>query len=133
VSSQGATLTGIWGVDSVLAMILIIVLAVLILRRIPTSGWRILICALLLAALFNPVLQREEHDRLPGTVALIIDESAKHAGHAGAKSGGGHFIVNIVNIVNRCFCRCSRSLIGYNKELDVDKAEWCLKRSTVWI
>ena len=29
-------------------------------------------------------------------VALeIIDESASHAGHAGAASGGGHFIVNI--------------------------------------
>ena len=27
----------------------------------------------------------------------IIDESAKHAGHAGAASGGGHFIVNIVS------------------------------------
>ncbi len=26
----------------------------------------------------------------------IIDESAKHAGHAGAASGGGHFIVHIV-------------------------------------
>ena len=26
----------------------------------------------------------------------IIDESAKHAGHAGAASGGGHFIVTIV-------------------------------------
>ena len=26
----------------------------------------------------------------------IIDESVKHAGHAGAASGGGHFIVNIV-------------------------------------
>jgi BolA protein len=25
----------------------------------------------------------------------IIDESAKHAGHAGAASGGGHFIVSI--------------------------------------
>jgi BolA protein len=28
----------------------------------------------------------------------IIDESAKHAGHAGAASGGGHFIVNIVAV-----------------------------------
>jgi BolA protein len=29
-------------------------------------------------------------------VALeIIDESAKHAGHAGAAGGGGHFIVRI--------------------------------------
>lgn len=27
----------------------------------------------------------------------IIDESHKHAGHAGAQSGGGHFIVNIVS------------------------------------
>ncbi|MEE9343874.1 MAG: BolA family protein [Gammaproteobacteria bacterium] len=27
----------------------------------------------------------------------IIDESAKHAGHAGAKGGGGHFIVEIVS------------------------------------
>jgi BolA protein len=26
----------------------------------------------------------------------IIDESAKHAGHAGAATGGGHFIVHIV-------------------------------------
>ena len=26
----------------------------------------------------------------------IIDESARHAGHAGAASGGGQFIVNIV-------------------------------------
>lgn len=27
----------------------------------------------------------------------IIDESARHAGHAGAASGGGHFIVHIVS------------------------------------
>jgi BolA family transcriptional regulator, general stress-responsive regulator len=27
----------------------------------------------------------------------IIDESARHAGHAGAASGGGHYIVNIVS------------------------------------
>jgi BolA protein len=27
----------------------------------------------------------------------IIDESHKHAGHAGARSGGGHFIVTIVS------------------------------------
>jgi len=26
----------------------------------------------------------------------IIDESHKHAGHAGARDGGGHYIVNIV-------------------------------------
>ena len=27
----------------------------------------------------------------------ITDDSAKHAGHAGAASGGGHFLVNIVS------------------------------------
>jgi BolA protein len=27
----------------------------------------------------------------------IIDDSAKHAGHAGAKSGGGHFRLTIVS------------------------------------
>jgi BolA family transcriptional regulator, general stress-responsive regulator len=27
----------------------------------------------------------------------IVDESAKHAGHAGAKSGGGHYLLTIVS------------------------------------
>jgi BolA protein len=27
----------------------------------------------------------------------IIDESHKHAGHAGARGGGGHFVVTIVS------------------------------------
>ena len=27
----------------------------------------------------------------------IIDDSARHAGHEGAKSGGGHYIVTIVS------------------------------------
>ena len=41
---------------------------------------------------------RERLTRELQPVALeIIDESAKHAGHAGAASGGGHFIVNIVS------------------------------------
>ena len=36
-------------------------------------------------------------EALQPQVLEIIDESAKHAGHAGAASGGGHFIVNIVS------------------------------------
>ena len=28
----------------------------------------------------------------------IIDDSAKHAGHAGARSGGGHFRLTIVSL-----------------------------------
>lgn len=27
----------------------------------------------------------------------IIDESHKHAGHAGARGGGGHYVLNIVS------------------------------------
>ena len=36
---------------------------------------------------------------LQPTALEIIDESAKHAGHAGAASGGGHYIVTIVSPV----------------------------------
>ena len=32
----------------------------------------------------------------PGSIE-IIDDSAKHAGHAGAKSGGGHYRLSIVS------------------------------------
>jgi BolA protein len=40
---------------------------------------------------------RERLTRALDPVELeIVDESAKHAGHAGAASGGGHFIVHIV-------------------------------------
>ncbi|MFM2407611.1 MAG: hypothetical protein RL358_353 [Pseudomonadota bacterium] len=28
----------------------------------------------------------------------IVDESDKHAGHAGARSGGGHYVVKICSI-----------------------------------
>ena len=35
-------------------------------------------------------------NNLRPTELNIIDESARHAGHAGAASGGGHFIVDIV-------------------------------------
>ena len=34
---------------------------------------------------------------LEPTSIEIIDDSAKHAGHAGAKSGGGHYHLSIVS------------------------------------
>ena len=34
---------------------------------------------------------------LQPTSLELIDESARHAGHAGAASGGGHYIVRIVS------------------------------------
>lgn len=42
------------------------------------------------------------HQRLTEALApdhlTIIDESHKHAGHAGAQSGGGHFAVTLVAV-----------------------------------
>ena len=34
---------------------------------------------------------------LKPTILEIIDESHKHAGHAGARDGGGHYVLNIVS------------------------------------
>jgi BolA family transcriptional regulator, general stress-responsive regulator len=31
------------------------------------------------------------------TILEIIDESHKHAGHAGARGGGGHYVLHIVS------------------------------------
>lgn len=42
------------------------------------------------------MLRARLQDALQPAALEIIDESAKHAGHAGAASGGGHFIVHIV-------------------------------------
>ena len=32
------------------------------------------------------------------TILEIIDESHQHAGHAGARDGGGHYVLNIVSV-----------------------------------
>jgi BolA protein len=44
----------------------------------------------------------------------IIDESAKHAGHAGAASGGGHFIVQITSAAFRDKSLIQRHRLVYN-------------------
>ncbi|MDA8225128.1 MAG: BolA family transcriptional regulator [Betaproteobacteria bacterium] len=46
-------------------------------------------------------LMREKLALLQPESLEIIDESERHAGHAGAKSGGGHYRLNIVSPV---FC-----------------------------
>jgi len=40
---------------------------------------------------------RERLHPLQAVTIEIIDDSAKHAGHEGAKSGGGHYRLNIVS------------------------------------
>ena len=42
-------------------------------------------------------LMREQLAALEPLAMDIIDDSAQHAGHAGARSGGGHFRLNIVS------------------------------------
>lgn len=43
------------------------------------------------------LIRRALTDALKPKVLEIIDNSAAHAGHAGARSGGGHYYVTIVS------------------------------------
>ena len=53
----------------------------------------------------------------------IIDESAKHAGHAGAASGGGHFIVTIVSPVFEDKTLIQRHRLVYDAVGDIMHSE----------
>ena len=65
-----------WPVIAVAAALLLAVLALLLWRRIRGVPLRALASALLILALTNPVLKREEREPLPGVVAVVVDESA---------------------------------------------------------
>jgi hypothetical protein len=68
-----------WPLIGALAGLLLLVLAVLAWQRVRGVMLRALACVLLVLALTNPMLQREEREGLPGIVALVIDESASQA------------------------------------------------------
>ena len=53
----------------------------------------------------------------------IVDESAKHAGHAGAASGGGHFIVTIVSPAFENKTLIQRHRLVYNAVGDIMHSE----------
>jgi BolA protein len=59
------------------------------------------------------IRERLERELQPAALE-IIDESAKHAGHAGAASGGGHFIVDIVASVFRDMTPIQRHRLVYS-------------------
>lgn len=42
-------------------------------------------------------IERKMKETLGAVFVEVIDESWKHAGHAGAASGGGHFILQVVS------------------------------------
>jgi BolA protein len=70
------------------------------------------------------VMIRERLTHALKPVALeIIDESAKHAGHAGAASGGGHFIVNIVTPAFENKTLIQRHRLVYNAVGDIMHSE----------
>ena len=56
--------------------VLLVVIAVLAWQRVRGWALRALASALIVLAMTNPVLQREEREGLPGIVALVVDESA---------------------------------------------------------
>lgn len=62
--------------------------------------------------------QRLEQDLQPESLD-IIDESAKHAGHAGAASGGGHFIVDITSAAFRGKSLVQRHRLVYHAAGDM--------------
>ena len=53
----------------------------------------------------------------------IVDESARHAGHAGAASGGGHFIVNISASVFKGKTLIQRHRLVYDAVDDIMHSE----------
>ncbi|MGD2056290.1 MAG: BolA family protein [Gammaproteobacteria bacterium] len=57
-------------------------------------------------------------------VALeIIDESARHAGHAGAAGGGGHYLVQIASTAFRGLSPLQRHRLVYDAVGDLIPAE----------
>jgi hypothetical protein len=65
-----------WPLIAALGGALAIVLAVLAWQRLRGTAFRAIASALVVLALTNPVLQREEREGLPGVVALVVDESS---------------------------------------------------------
>jgi BolA family transcriptional regulator, general stress-responsive regulator len=53
----------------------------------------------------------------------IIDESARHAGHAGAATGGGHFIVQITSAAFRDKTLLQRHRLVYDAIGDMMQRE----------
>ncbi|MGH6926193.1 MAG: hypothetical protein ACRED5_20900 [Propylenella sp.] len=65
-----------WPLIVALGGLLVAVIAALVFYRVRGWALRTLASALIVLAMTNPVLQREEREGLPGVVALVVDESA---------------------------------------------------------
>ncbi len=58
-------------------------------------------------------------DRLAPTAIAVVDDSAKHAGHAGAASGGGHYHVRIVSARFAGLAKVARHRLVYDALSDL--------------
>jgi hypothetical protein len=76
-----------WQIIAALGAVLAILLIVLASARIRGALLRAIASVLLILALTNPVLQREEREGLPGVVALVVDDSSsQHLGKRQAQT-----------------------------------------------
>ncbi len=67
---------------------------------------------------------RERLERALAPLALHIeDESALHAGHEGAKSGGGHYRVHLISSKFEGLTRVARHRLVYDALQDLMKRE----------
>lgn len=67
---------------------------------------------------------RARLERALAPVALEIeDESARHAGHEGAKSGGGHYRVHLISPKFEGLARVARHRVVYDALDDLMKRE----------
>ena len=64
-------------------------------------------------------IQRRLHATFLPTQCQLDDESAAHAGHAGAASGGGHYRLTIVSAVFEGKNRVSRHRLVYDCLFDL--------------
>ena len=64
-------------------------------------------------------IEERLHARLAPLDVSLVDESAMHAGHAGAASGGGHFRLRIVSDRFAGLARIARHRLVYDSLSDL--------------
>ena len=65
------------------------------------------------------LIEQRLTDALAATEITVVDDSARHAGHAGAASGGGHYNVRIVSPRFAGATRLSRHRLVYDSLSDL--------------
>lgn len=65
------------------------------------------------------LIEQRLADTLAATAITVVDDSARHAGHAGALSGGGHFNVRVVSPLFAGVSRLSRHRLVYDALSDL--------------